>query len=151
MIVPKPCRRMSLTASCMQIKAARTLRLRQDCASSKSASATPLPPLVAAHCEEEDVAPLLAAVEAAVRVTQDTDEAVAMGLAFARVLHAVVRSGESSAAAAQSAVVDCVEALRDEGRAQPNPLDDELSDHLEEMLELVDTPLLLAGTRLGLS
>ena len=58
-----------------------------------------------------------------------------------QILHAVVRGGDSSISAAEAAVWACIDSLRDERRAQPNALDDELSDHLEEAMELVGTPV----------
>ena len=59
--------------------------------------------------------PTLTAAEAAIRVTQDSDEAVSMGLAFARILYAV--AGERAQPA--DAVLDCIDALRQEDRLQP--------------------------------
>lgn len=83
-----------------------------------------------------DTAKMLALAEQTIRTTQDTDEAVAMGLAFARILESLAYG---RAATPLNAVHDLIDELRDEDRLQPNALDDELSDHLEEMLELVDT------------
>ena len=105
-----------------------------------------MPPLVASF--GGDTAAMLAAAEETIRVTQDTDEAVAMGLAFARILESLIYK---RAATPLDAVEMCIDDLRDEDRLQPNELDDELSDHLEEMLELIDVDLLTAGSRLGLS
>lgn len=103
-------------------------------------------PLVAA-CGG-DTAKMLALAEATIRVTQDTDEAVAMGLAFARILESLAYGRAATPLEAVQAVID---ELRDEGRLQPNALDDELSDHLEEMLELTGTELNAAGSLLGTS
>ncbi len=95
-----------------------------------------------------DTAKMLALAEETIRVTQDTDEAVAMGLAFARILESLAYG---RAATPLDAVEDAIDELRDEDRFQPNALDDELSDHLEEMLELVGTDLATAGSLLGTS
>ena len=77
--------------------------------------ATKMPPIVAAFAAQGE-AKVLAEAEAAIRVTQDTDEAVAMGLAFARILYSAVTG---SAATPAAAVTQCIEALRDPDRAQP--------------------------------
>jgi hypothetical protein len=74
-----------------------------------------------------DTAKMLALAEETIRITQDTDEAVAMGLAFARILESLVFG---RAATPLDAVEQCIDVMRDEERDQPNPLDDELSDHL---------------------
>ncbi len=95
-----------------------------------------------------DTAKMLALAEETIRVTQDSDEAVAMGLAFARILESLAYG---RAATPLDAVEDVIDDLRDEDRLQPNALDDELSDHLEEMLELVGTDLNTAGSLLGTS
>ena len=85
-------------------------------------------PIVASY-GAAGLGPTLAAAEAAIRVTQNTDEAVSMGLAFARILFSVAMEG----AAPADAVASCVVALRDDARLQPCALDDDLSDHLEDM------------------
>lgn len=88
-----------------------------------------MPPVVLAG--QGDTVAMLATAEATIRVTQDTDEAVSMGLAFARILESLVFG---RAATPMEAVEQCIDMLRDDGRCQPNDLDDELSDHLEGKL-----------------
>ena len=65
--------------------------------------------------------------EAAIRVTQNSDESVAMGLAYARILESVIMG---RAATPAEAVAQCVDALRDSERVQPNALDSTLADAL---------------------
>ena len=69
-------------------------------------------PIVASFCGEGTAA-VLAAAEAAIRVTQNTDEAVAMGLVVARILESVVVGRAASTA---EAVIQCIAALRDPSR-----------------------------------
>ena len=115
-------------------------------------------PIVASYAAQ-GLGPTLVAVEAAVRVTQDTDEAVAMALAFARILYSVVTDSSETARGAAYAVSQCIEALRDENRLQPNQLDKTVADALEDALQLatdVEGPdclaqLCAAGQKLGLS
>ena len=68
--------------------------------------------------------------ETTIRVTQNTDEAVAMGLAFARILYSLVTGGASTPSVA---VTQCIHALRDPARYQPTRLDAELAGKLEEV------------------
>lgn len=70
-----------------------------------------------------DTAAMLAAAETAIRVTQDTDEAVAFGLAAARVLEYVVAYNASGYAAVAAAAA----ALTDPSRASPFTQDADLA------------------------
>jgi hypothetical protein len=85
MPIQGPWRHGSLKEYFANVQAGRTTPTSSGGGDKQIDSACKVAALVAAHCEDEDVAPLLARTEAAIRVTQDTDEAVAMGLAFARV------------------------------------------------------------------
>eukprot|EP01047_Picozoa_sp_COSAG01_P054092 COSAG01_NODE_5869_length_3981_cov_1.845183_1_plen_272_part_00 len=76
-------------------------------------------PVVASYAAQ-GLGATLAAVEATIRVTQDTDESVSMGLAFARILHSAVMG---HVATAEQAVTRCIGELRDAERLQPNPLE----------------------------
>ena len=73
---------------------------------------------------------ILRFAESVIRVTQNTDEAVAMGLAFARILYSLVTGAASTPSVA---VAQCIEALRDPARLQPTKLDEELAEKLEQV------------------
>ena len=75
-------------------------------------------PIVAAYASM-GLAPTLAAAEAAIRVTQNTDESVSMGLAFARILYSLITVEATTPSAA---VKLCVGALKDPRRVNPNPV-----------------------------
>ena len=104
-------------------------------------------PIVASYCAL-GLGAMLAACEAAIRVTQDTDESVAMGLAYARILESVIMGTASTPA---EALELCITALRDPHRLQPNPLDGKLAQALSETVALKAMPLPQAALKLGLS
>lgn len=89
---------------------------------------------------------LLARVEDATRVTQNTDKAVAMALAGARILERLILG-----ATAHDAIAATVKDLRDEARVQPTPVDGVVADKIEEALRLVDQPHFDAVKTIGLS
>ena len=73
---------------------------------------------------------MLAAADAVIRVTQNTDNGVAFGLAAARVLEHVLVRGMAGGAAVAAAVAD----MRDAGRASPYPQDGELATRMEDAM-----------------
>jgi ADP-ribosylglycohydrolase len=89
--------------------------------------------------------------ESAIRVTQNTDEAVAMGLAFARILYSLVTGAASTPSVA---VTQCIDALKDPARAQPTKLDEHLARKLEDVQpkqgEAPVVDFIAAGQALGL-
>lgn len=87
-------------------------------------------PLVAALAGADH---MLEEVESLIRITQNTDQAVAFGLAGARVLSKVIL-GETLLQAVQSTVRD----LRDPARERPMQQDAALADGLERMLGQLD-------------
>jgi hypothetical protein len=80
-----------------------------------------------------DTAAMLAAAETAIRVTQDTDEAAAFGLAAARVLEQVVAYNASGYAAVAAAAA----ALTDPARASPHAQDADLAQGMLAALAAV--------------
>lgn len=71
---------------------------------------------------------MLAAADTVIRVTQNTDNGVAFGLAAARVLEKILVGGMSGAAAVAAAVAD----MRDAARAQPYVQDAQLAKRMED-------------------
>lgn len=125
-----PWRHGSLTHFFMNIKKGRDSPTDSGSADIQIDGACKVPPIVASCVSRYGhslcLAPALSAVESAIRVTQNTDQAVAMGLAFARILVSVI-----GGTAPSDAIVECIAALRDETRLQPNRLDHELARHME--------------------
>lgn len=89
-------------------------------------------PAVAVLAGEEG---MLAEVEKVIRVTQDTDDAVAFGLAAARVLRAAIL-GSSPLGAVQAAVAE----LQDPLREHPMNEDAALAEGLQSVLDQIDEP-----------
>lgn len=89
-------------------------------------------PVVAALAGQDG---MLAEVEKAIRVTQDTDDAVAFGLAAARVLRGAIL-GSSPLDAVQAAVAE----LQDPQREHPMAEDADLADGLQSVLGQLDQP-----------
>ena len=71
---------------------------------------------------------MLAAAETVIRVTQNTDNGVAFGLAAARVLEKIVAGGLGGAAAVAGAIAD----MRDPARASPQAQDGALAQRMED-------------------
>jgi len=93
-----------------------------------------VPPLVALYAGD---AALLPTVERAVRVTQDTDEAVAYACAFARILESLVTGAAATVAeACEQAKV----ALSDPARTFSTAMDEEVKVALELASKLADVP-----------
>lgn len=89
---------------------------------------------------------MLGEVEKLIRVTQDTDKAVAFGLAGARVLSKVI-GGSSLLQAVQSTAED----LKDPTREHPNSEDMALASGLEKMLGQLDRPTIDVTKEVGQS
>lgn len=78
---------------------------------------------------------MLDAVEEAIRVTQNTDDAVAFGMAAARVLRGVIL-GHTPLEAVRRAAAE----LQDFGREHPNAEDGDLADGMIKVLDELDRP-----------
>ena len=79
---------------------------------------------------------MLAAAETVIRVTQDTDDAVAFGLAAARVLEILITTNATGV----EAVTAVAATLRDPARAHPNTEDAALAAGLTKVLGELSTP-----------
>jgi hypothetical protein len=100
-----------------------------------------LPPLVAAFAGDPA---LLTAVERMVRVTQNSDIAVAWGTAAARVLEAVILGAQPV-----DAVGVAIRQLRDPARAHPGALDAQVADAMDAAVALAGATHADAVTQLG--
>jgi hypothetical protein len=100
-----------------------------------------LPPLVAAYAGDRQ---LLTAVEQMVRVTQNSDIAVAWGTAAARVLEAVILGAKPA-----DAVGLAIRQLRDPARARPGELDAQVADAMDAAVALAGATHADAVTQLG--
>eukprot|EP00931_Biecheleriopsis_adriatica_P051246 TRINITY_DN29700_c0_g1_i2.p1 TRINITY_DN29700_c0_g1~~TRINITY_DN29700_c0_g1_i2.p1 ORF type:complete len:379 (+),score=57.63 TRINITY_DN29700_c0_g1_i2:24-1160(+) len=92
-------------------------------------------PLVALLAGRRNESFLLSEVASLIRVTQNTDDAVAFGLAGARILSRVIQ-GDSLV----EAVTTVAKTLQDPGRVHPQSEDAFLSHGLDNMLQQLDRP-----------
>ena len=107
------------------------------CGSSRDTQADALAhivPVVAVYAGNTSA--MLAAAETVIRVTQDTDGAVAFGCAGARLLETAILSNVSGL----EAVTRTMYALRDPARVHPLAADGALADGLQRVLGMLDTP-----------
>jgi ADP-ribosylglycohydrolase len=100
-------------------------------------------PVVALYAGKPE---LLARAEEAIRVTQNTDKAVAAGLAGARILEKIIL-GSSPREAIQATLQE----LRDDKRHNPNSADSLVADAIEMALSLADQTHAAAVARIGSS
>jgi len=101
-----------------------------------------VPPLVALYAGDASLLPI---VERAVRVTQNTDKAVAYACGFARILESLVTGAAGTVA---EACEQARTALSDPGRTCANPLDDDVRHALELTATLADVPRENVGAKL---
>jgi len=105
-----------------------------DCGSSDEQidECTKIAPLVALYAGKEE---LLDHAEVAIRTTQNTDATVAFGLAYVRILEAIILGTPVS-----EAVEKCIKTLRDRKRSHPNEMDNVVAQKLRFVVEHKDTP-----------
>jgi len=89
---------------------------------------------------------MLSRADEAIRVTQNTDKAAAMGLAGARILEQLILG-----VSPKDAIARTLEHLRDKDRLHPNPQDGIVADKIGEALQLVDKSHFEAVKAIGLS
>lgn len=92
-------------------------------------------PLMAALAGGANQRQSLQSVEELIRVTQNTDEAAAFGLAGARILSGVIQGWSL-----ENAVTSVTKTLQDAKRVLPKQQDAFLAGHLEEVLSQLDRP-----------
>jgi ADP-ribosylglycohydrolase len=87
-------------------------------------------PVVALLCGKNTSA-MLAAADAVIRVTQNTDEGAAFGLASARILEYIIAYNITGVAAVTQAIAD----MKDPNRAMPYSVDADLASRLQDAID----------------